>query len=196
MKRFILTSTLAALVLLTAIPVRAAGYLGWADEFVTGHVYCNTSAPGCRVNSVWAGPGWLGPGTSDPSMVPTWSTVGMQGTDPAGRANARSKVFFQLADTSTTLANATTVTVSRFRTFSPPIEGSTCGGAFFVMSFSHTFAGSDAPADTRWEARLLPTANFSSETAVNATVGYREDVTGTSSAGSATKSGCFKIRWL
>lgn len=188
-----------AITLFLSTRASATGYLGWADEFVTGHIFCNTSATGCNARSLWAGPFWLDPQIHDQNMFPTWSPVGMQGTNAAGRANVRSKIFFQYREVSTVATWAITATTNRYRYVILPAEGQPCaigGGATYVGSAAHTISSLGSPVDTRVESRLLPSYNFSQETAVNTTIGYREDVIVSDNAGqSYAAPGCFKIRW-
>jgi hypothetical protein len=178
-------------------------FLGWADEFLTGLAHCNTQNNGCFTASYWGGANWINSNVIDNSAAPTWSHVGMQGSDPAGRANARSKVMTGLYEADASTERTMTVTISRYRV--PPRyiggEGQACGSvaATFVGSSSYNVNTLGSPAYLRFEKRLLPVMNFSAETAVNTTIGYIETVTvstGGSMGPSSTKYGCFKLRWL
>jgi len=182
---------------------KAGAYLGWADEFLSGFVVCNSNpqnggSGGCTVRSVWSGRYWIQSNIDDATMFQTWSHVGMQGSDAAGRANAKSKTLFQFREASTTLGYQATVTVARYRMDSPPVAGSACAAGYdvFVQSAAHTISSYTPVGDTRIESRLLPIINFSTETQINHTVGYRESITLSGMPGdSSTKNGCFLIEW-
>ena len=173
----------------------AAQYLGWADRFTQATVTCRsygTSNIACAMSPLWNGSGTWSP--------PTWSYVGAQGANAGGRAAAQEEVMFQFRDAHAGSYTAT-VTLSRYRTTTPPAESAACTGGTFVTSVQQTltstaFSGADFYANNR----VLPVLNFSSETATaGTTIGYRSIVESSSDAGGAPAlfsiSGCQKIAW-
>lgn len=193
MKRIVEVGAVAA-ILLVASPVGATHFLGWADKFVPAHVSCRsqTGNIACAIEEHWDHSGtW---------SVPTWNFVGQQGANTTGRAAAEEEVDVQFKD-SDSGAYTSIVTLARYRTTSPPAEGSTCTGGSFVTSTSTTFTSTGfAGTDTYDNNRLLPVLNFSAETASSGTtIGYRSVVSaqydngGTPSTFSV--SGCYSIFW-
>ena len=184
------TST-CLIVLALVIPVvsRAATHLGWADEFSVVDVFCEND--NCSWDDVYADAG----GTPYASR---WQYVGAQGSDPAGRANAREEINFGFRDDSTGGCSTQTVQMTRYRTTSIPALGSSCDvSASYVGVASQTFDSCGFPlGDTYTQHRLLPAMNFSAETATNQAVGYRVVTTYTNSlGGGASLVYCYKIWW-
>lgn len=182
----------------------AAVYLGWADEFIGGYVDCSLDSAlgtnGCHAHNFWAGQYWLDPSVFDTNHNPTWSYVGQQGGNTTGRANAKEKIMFSFREASNTATGSATTSLSRFRVTSPPADGSACSAAsgVFIGSVSQTLdSGSTIDADWKFNSRLLPVYDFAAETATGgAVVGYKTNLTITNMAGqSATKTGCYKIKW-
>src|ERR1044071_7912749 len=132
----------------------AATELGWADEFFGGIVPCTTTLDTCGISSSFLGPAWINP--SDPYNAPTWSYVGMQGTDPVGRSNARSKVSTKFYENDTTGGRMLTTTLSRKRVLWPnfPSPGALCPGNIigtFVTSQSFVIDSMSVPSNTHFE---------------------------------------------
>jgi hypothetical protein len=174
----------------------ATVYNGWADKFLGYYVDCRSytnSAIACALGEQWLGQGAWSP--------PTWTVVGMQGANAGGRANAEEQVMFRFRDAHAGSYTATT-TLSRYRTTTPPAEGSSCSGGSFVASVSETFTSTQfQPADWYLNNRMIPVMNFSAETAgAGTTIGYRSVVQVSADAGGTpnvgTNSGCYKIRWI
>jgi hypothetical protein len=190
-RRIVITACLFVTMAGVPAALHAATQLGWADSFVGANVLCVDSA--CTIVANYVG-SITGTGTV------RWQYVGAQGSDSTGRANAREQANFTFRDDETFGCSAQTVQISRYRTTSPPAQGNTCDSATttFVGSSSQTFDSCVFPnGDVYFQHRLLPTFNFSAETATNATIGYRSVVTVTNGSGGGGSSvGCYKIRWL
>ena len=167
----------------------ATTQLGWADEFATSTIQCANSA--CQGSYRYNG------GNSDgPNQ---WTYVGTQGSDSAGRANAREESNFFFRDDSTTSCNAETVTIARYRNASPPNEGNACstGTVTYVGSTSLTVDSCGPLSDTFNYTADAPVFNFSAETATGTTIGYRSITTYSNSLGAGGSiTNCFRIQWL
>lgn len=170
----------------------AATQLGWADEFETGVLSCrNTqcSIVGHYVNGIG----------NNNHTPPRWSFVGKQGANAAGRANARERLMFYYQDSTVTGCSTITGQLARYRTASPPSEGSSCSvTATFVAAKSVTVDSCQFPnVDTyHWDA-MLPNFDFSAETAASGSaIGYKSILTYTDSLGGVGSSTqCFKVLW-
>ncbi len=190
---------LIGLICFGASTANATLYLGWADEFLGGRADCALTATlnGCEISNYWAGPMWLDPNVNDTNHPPTWSWIGAQSY--AGRTNTKEKIIFTSRDAKATGNGSATVTLSRYRQTSIPSEGSSCGSSgTFVGSVSQTMDSGGGPVeDTKNNVRLLPVFDFGLESSSGGVaVGYRSALTITNMQGSsATKMGCYKIRW-
>lgn len=192
-KTFLLRLFPLGLAALLPLPVASVAYattqLGWAGQFRITGVACENDA--CTGLLEWG----LGVGTPYASH---WDYVGQQGIDTAGRANAKEVVDFMFRDSSQSGCSSETVQLARYRTSSPPSVGSSCSvSATFVASASQTFDSCQFPAsDTYTQHRLLPSLNFSAETAVGTTIGYRTVTTHTNQNGVfGSLVECYTIRW-
>lgn len=175
----------------------AATSLGWADEFTSSRIICNFyESTDCAVFHMWDGD-WASQSSYSNER---WAYAGSQGASSGGRANAHEKVMSDMAEVSSSQGLYLTVKLERWSR-TPPSEGTSCtaGIQFVVGSSSYTYTNSGAPAaDHYHNHRLLPSMNFSLETAsAGTTVGYHTRITGTNFGGSATyEDGCFKIYWF
>ena len=176
-------------------------YLGWADEFLSGAVECNSDSAECAIRAAWGPPsGWLAPSTS--GSPPTWSYVGMQNATTTGRANIREKILFRFRDATHTDCHMASVTLRRNR-FQPPLsEGAGCsdGGGLFQASATETWSSCGFLDDDFFlQNRLLPTLNFSTETAsANQVIGYKSAIVLNNMPcnGVCTAVNCYKVRWV
>ena len=183
------------LLLLIARPSRGSTYLDWADKFVQAYVTCvsdNYDNMECTIDDLWDDYWAWSP--------PTWEYLGAQGASSTGRANAVEQIMFQFRDSNSGSYTATT-TLARYRTTSPPSEGSSCTGGTFVDSVSRTVSSTGfSGADWYLNNRELPTMDFSAETATSGTtVGYRSVVSFSADNGgtpiTGNSSGCYDIYW-
>lgn len=172
----------------------ASTHFGWADEFVSAHAkmrlstdydeYANTYFH-WDVEHYWEGHG------------EEWAYVGAQ-ADGAASANAVEEVMFDFEDTHYTCYSVT-ARIERWRTTSPPSIGSSCLDSIqsYVGSRDHTVSScAFNPDDSLHWHRLLPTYDFSEETATG-TIGYRSRVTMFDNQSNArSETGCFKIEWI
>ena len=181
--------TLVALGAALFIPLvsHATAYYGWADKFTTSSIAC--------LNDNCSGVPWFDGSGDDPRK---WEAVGQQGHDSTGRSNARERLEWEFADNNTNGCSTQTAQISRYRTTSPPSQGSSCSAtASFVTSTSITVDSCIfSNGDTYYRNGYSPTLNFSTETASGATIGYRSITTVTNSLGAGPSiTNCFKIVW-
>ncbi len=201
LRRVLIVPTLVA-GFLFALPRVSEGtvYLGWADEFMVGHIICNHPVAGvehfCELRHLWAG-------HANPLLNTRWSYLGAQGVSAAGRANAVEKVQFSFREAADDQCAGITVTLSRWRRTSPPAEGTACndGIQFAAGSSSYTrnsCAGGNA--DHLHNHRTYPRMDFSQESpTVGQTIGYRSRVQGQNDyvpSDDAYEDGCYKIYWF
>ena len=201
MKKFAIAIGLSCV--LAAATATAAIHRGWADEFVTHYLDCNTSDSESKCQDHTLDVPNLEPG---PFYWPPWETIGKQGANSAGRANAREKIMFRFRDVSTTKCESVTLTITRFRVTNPP--GPTyptqtyCDAAIgsFVGSVSRNIHSCSpyAISDHLVQARLLPVYDFSTDISLpGQTIGYRSLLSAQRSTGTvATGKSCFRIDWI
>ena len=187
---YLLVGLLGSIAVLARV-AQGATQLGWADEFDSSFVYCKNTD--CTVGSFYDG--YVTQGSHLPK---TWAYVGKQGSDPTGRSNAREHTNLAYRDDNTTGCSTQTAQIARYRTTSPPVDGSSCNVTVaYVTAASVTVDSCQFPnADLYYYHRMNPTLNFSAETATWTTVGYKSVVTQTDSLGGHRSDiGCFKILW-
>jgi hypothetical protein len=166
----------------------ATTQMSWADKFISGWAACANND--CEVAPEFA---------SSNSIQPArWQLVGKQGSTSTGRAAAREQVNLHFRDDSVTGCSTQTVQVARYRTTSPPAEGSSCSATVtYVTASSVTLDSCQfANADVYYWNGNSPTLDFSAETVTSGTVGYKSVDTTTNSLGSGSSGvGCFTILW-
>jgi hypothetical protein len=203
-RRLLALGLVVGCVALFAARARAQLFLGWADEFTSGHVTC--SIPSAQSNKCLIHHFWLTNPAQDQYPV-SWDFVGGQGSDLQGRRNAREKIMFNFRDASSSHAITATVDLFRWRVTNPPSPGSDCldgGFGTFLGGSSYTTTSNQFPLEAHYHNhRLRPIFDFESEGGFGGqTVGYRSllrlsgQIHPSGSPQVIDQNGCFKIHWF
>lgn len=200
MKKLSIILILLAMTLAAVSTASGTTYLNWIGEFSSGFHTCQvTNSTGqCYVEHHWGDEFSVG----DVFANSTWSYAGAQGISAAGRATAVEKVQSSYSDRSTQHCGNVSTYLSRYRTIGAiPSEGASCssGTQQFVGSVAYTYSSCSAGVQHYAEShRLLPAMDFSAESGVAGTVGYRSRIMSYESVYGAFgwRDGCYKIKWF
>lgn len=197
MKRLLLLAiALGAGTIIASKEAGAALSLGYADEFALGWIDCTSDNFSCTWVNLYQGRSGSSEVLADAPN--RWEFIGQQGANSTGRSNARVKLMFRWEQLTGANCLTSTATISRFKvTSSRPTVGSPCdsGTQSLQAVSSQTFTDCTS-GETKIQQRLLPTHNFSAETATSGDIGYRETLGFTSSEDSGSQDGCFTIHWF
>ena len=171
----------------------AVVHLDWADEFLGGYIDCDmTNSYGhCSLHNSWS--------YTASNEPPTWEYVGDQGASSGGRANAKEKISMRWHEVASNACFQLTTNLSRYRTTTPPVLGSSCTSVAttFVGSVSYTKDSCVFPgADYDISNRLKPVYDFSQETASAGTTVYYRTVLSATGMSTGSQDGCYAIYWF